>query len=301
MRLSTLVAAVVLGLGATYVAHNAGAWLTDVRDAKTQLAGAVRDRVAADEIRLRTRLEGERARAAAARRAAEREAAAARKAAERQAATAGKAPERQATPTVPAAHATVPPTPTTTTTPTAAAPAATQTTAAAPADLTEGDFWRLIAETRSAAGNDTAEQSQLLEQRLTQLSPQAIVDFAQIRRGLDERAYTWDLWGAADVIEDGCSDDCFRHFRGYVISLGQEAYENALRDPDSLATVVQDDQTADWESADDVAPQAYAATTGSQLPVSEFDPAGDPPGTPFDENDQAALAARYPQLTAHFR
>jgi hypothetical protein len=64
------------------------------------------------------------------------------------------------------------------------------------------------------------------------------------------------------VIEDGCSEDCFRDFRSYLISLGREAYEAALRDPDSLAPVVQES----WD----------------------------------DENEDG-LVQRYPQLAARFR
>ena len=53
------------------------------------------------------------------------------------------------------------------------------------------------------------------------------------------------MWGAAYVIEDGCSDDCFRDFRNYVISLGRASYSAALRNPDSLAAVAQDEEPAD--------------------------------------------------------
>jgi hypothetical protein len=180
-------------------------------------------------------------------------------------------------------------------------PAGTTKTTPAPTAMTESDFWRLISDARSAAEGNTATESQLIEQRLTQLSPDAIVAFAQIRRSLDERAYTWDLWGAAEMIEDGCSDDCFRHFRGYLISLGQSPYENALRSPDSLASVAEDAETGDWESADDVAPQAYTELTGRDFPVDESDLPGEPRGTPFDANDTAGLAARYPMLAARFR
>jgi Protein of unknown function (DUF4240) len=118
---------------------------------------------------------------------------------------------------------------------------------ASPAQRREMDraaFWDLIADTRAAAGNDTGRQSQLLEQRLSALRAQQIVDFQRLRRGFDERAYTWDLWGAAYVIEDGCSEDCFRDFRGYLISLGRGPYEAALRDPDSLASIAQDPSRA---------------------------------------------------------
>ena len=173
-------------------------------------------------------------------------------------------------------------------------------TDAAPAGMDEAAFWQLMTETRTASANDTAMQSELLEERLTQLSPQAIIEFAQIRDRLDERAYTNDLWGAAYVIEDGCSDDCFRAFRGYVISLGPGAYESALRDPDSLAAVVQDAETGNWKNAYDVAPDAYSRVTGADFPLDDSDPSGLPSGTPFEQEDPTALARRYPQLAARF-
>jgi hypothetical protein len=171
----------------------------------------------------------------------------------------------------------------------------------APVRAGEARFWRLIAETRSAAGNDTGRQSGLLKDRLTELSPQAIIEFARIRHRLDHRAYTWSLWGAAYVIEDGCSDDCFRDFRSYVISLGREPYENALRDPDSLASVAENAEVGDWENADNVAPDAYSSVTGNDFPLDDSDLSGRPRGTPFNENDAAGLARRYPRLAARFR
>ena len=162
-------------------------------------------------------------------------------------------------------------------------------------------FWRLVADTRTAAGNDTGRQSELLEQRLSKLPAQQIVAFQRIRHRLDQRAYTWDLWGAAFVIEDGCSDDCFRDFRGYLISLGRRAYDAALRDPDSLAPIVQDAEQGDWENADSVAGDAYASATGEDIPADDSDLSGDPRGEPFDDEDQEALVQRYPRLAARFR
>jgi hypothetical protein len=167
--------------------------------------------------------------------------------------------------------------------------------------LEDAGFWRLIAETRKAAGNDTGRQSELLEERLRQLSPQAIVQFARIRSRLDRRAYTWNLWAAAYVIEDGCSDDCFRDFRGYLISLGRSAYTKALENPDSLASVVQDAETGSWENADNVAPDAYSGVTGGDFPLDDSDLSGRPRGKPFNEDDGAALARRFPRLAARFR
>jgi len=181
------------------------------------------------------------------------------------------------------------------------APQATKVAKAAPTQADDATFWRLIAETRSAAGNDTGRQSELLKDRLTHLSPQAIVEFARTRHRLDQRAYTWSLWGAASVIEDGCSDDCFRDFRGYLISLGKGPYEKALGNPDSLAPVVQNAEAGDWENADNVAPDAYSSVTGGDFPLDDSDLSGRPRGTSFSDNNKAGLARRYPRLAARFR
>jgi hypothetical protein len=167
--------------------------------------------------------------------------------------------------------------------------------------MNDATFWRLISETRTAADNDTDEQSHLLEERLSKLPAEEILGFERIRRSLDRQAYTWDIWGAAYVIEDGCSDDCFRDFRGYLISLGQGPYENALRNPDSLASVVQDAENGDWENADDVAPDAYSSATGNDYPGDSSDLSGDPRGRPWDDSNDEALIRRYPALADRFR
>jgi len=182
----------------------------------------------------------------------------------------------------------------------AAAPA-TQAAAPSSQGVDEATFWNLVEQTRKASGNNTGDQSSRLEERLSKLPPQAIVKFAQIRHQLDQRAYTYRMWGAAYVIDDGCSDDCFRDFRAYVISLGPRAYEQAIANPDSLASVAQDAETGDWENADNVAPDAYSSRTGNDFPIDESDLSGRPAGTPFPENDIALLKRQYPKLAARFR
>jgi len=181
------------------------------------------------------------------------------------------------------------------------APAEGPPAQAAPAGMDETGFWRLVADTRAASGNDTGRQSELLEERLRRLTGPQIADFGRIRHDLDRRAYTWETWGAAYVIEDGCSDDCFRDFRAYLISLGRGPYEAALKDPDSLAPVVQDAEQGSWENADNVAPDAYENATGEDLPTGDSDLSGNPRGEPWDDEDQDALAQRYPALAARFR
>jgi hypothetical protein len=171
---------------------------------------------------------------------------------------------------------------------------------AAAAPTGDAAFWDLIDKARSAGGSDTSRRTEVLQERLTRLSPQAIIEFARTRRQLDRQAYTWKLWGAANVIEDGCSDDCFRDFRAYLISLGHGPFEQALRNPDSLASVVQDAETGDWENADDVAADAYSSRTGNDFPLDDSDLSGSPAGAPL-ELDAESLSSRYPRLAARFR
>jgi hypothetical protein len=183
----------------------------------------------------------------------------------------------------------------------APAPSAQPAQPAQPAHLGEPAFWRLVEDARRDADGDTERQSELLATRLEQLPAQQIADFGEIRHRLDERAYTWEIWGAAYVIDDGCSDDCFRDFRAYLISLGRGPYEAALKNPDSLAPVVEDAETGDWENADDVAPEAYEDATGEDIPSGDSDPSGNPRGRGWDDEQQDELVGRYPALAARFR
>jgi hypothetical protein len=180
---------------------------------------------------------------------------------------------------------------------------APQKPAAAPAArvIDEARFWRLTADTRAAADNDTGRQSELLDARLRRLPAEQIAAFERIRRKLDRRAYTWEVWGAAYVVEDGCSDDCFRDFRAYLISLGRGPYETALRNPDALASTVEDAETGDWENADDVAPDAYESVAGEDISGDSSDLSGNPRGAPWDDDHAEQLVQRYPRLAARFR
>jgi hypothetical protein len=172
--------------------------------------------------------------------------------------------------------------------------------AAAPPGMNRAAFWGLIESTRADVDNDTERQSGLLEERLSKLPPRQIVRFEQIRRRMDEQLYTWDIWGAARVIDDGCSDDCFRDFRAYLISLGPRAFATALRNPDALAPIVQDAEQGDWENADDVAPDAYQSATGDDFPAESSDLSGSPRGEHWGDKSRKTLVQRYPALAARF-
>ena len=106
--------------------------------------------------------------------------------------------------------------------------------------MDETEFWELVDGTREAAEGDPEEQADLLVDRLLQLDPELVLDFARHFEARYNRAYTWDLWGAAWILLDGASDDAFDFFRCWLIGQGREVYEGAVHDPDSLADLLDD-------------------------------------------------------------
>ena len=101
-----------------------------------------------------------------------------------------------------------------------------------------------------------------LRARLAVVAPAEIVEFGTIFNEYSSRAYTWDLWAAAYLIGGGCSDDGFLDFRGWLISKGEKAYESALKDPQSLARVVKDDEDCQYEGFQDAEAEAWKTKHG---------------------------------------
>jgi len=117
------------------------------------------------------------------------------------------------------------------------------------------------------------------------------------------KAYTWDLWGAAYLINGGCSDDGFEYFRRWLVSRG--ATSMRLRLP--IATVWRT-----WIRA----PGAFGSSRRFIVAVAVFKKGGEgdvpdhsepvagmgglgPIGEPFTE-DEEQFARRYPKLWQRF-
>lgn len=105
--------------------------------------------------------------------------------------------------------------------------------------MTKKQFWEHIEKSRRRDADAHAER---LVKRLANLPVKEILDFDCLWEAADSAAYTWNMWGAAYIINGGCSDDCFDYFRGWLILRGRKAFEAALKDPDSLADVVDPDE-----------------------------------------------------------
>lgn len=176
------------------------------------------------------------------------------------------------------------------------------TAIAMPAD----EFWEII-ERAALSNHDPAAHVQALRTELHQLTLEEIISFQVAFRGYLNRAYTWDLWGAAYVVHGGCSDDGFEYFRRWLVSQGRKAYEAAMVDADSLARLdVRSPPPDVWEFEEFyyVAMEVFKQK-GGQGDVREYSEseAGlggpGPTGDEF-EDDEDHLSKRYPKLWARF-
>ncbi|MFJ3100663.1 DUF4240 domain-containing protein [Streptomyces sp. NPDC086835] len=170
--------------------------------------------------------------------------------------------------------------------------------------MDETEFWEIIDSTREAAEGDPEEHAELLVERLLQLDPDSVLDFARHFEARYNRAYHWDLWGAAAVLLDGASDDAFDYFRCWLIGQGREMFESAVHEPDALAELLDDfdeDIDGDGEELGYAADEAYEQLTGADAPDLGIPmQSAEPAGTPFDLDDDAVLAERFPRLWERF-
>jgi hypothetical protein len=110
-------------------------------------------------------------------------------------------------------------------------------------------------------------------------------------------SYRWDLWGAAYIVNGGCSDDGFEYFRAWLISQGRQYYEKCLRDPEAVGARAERDDRAEDEEFMYCAAEAYQEKTGRELPRIEVARSPTPAGHPWEESDLPKL---YPKLAKKF-
>jgi hypothetical protein len=155
----------------------------------------------------------------------------------------------------------------------------------------------------------------LLRERLIALLPQEILDFAVTAVVVRDSAYLWLLWGAADLIEGGCSDDGFRDFRDGLILQGREVFSRTVANPDSLVelpivrAMADGDGWLGFESLSYLPLHAWRERAGTDdafhaamdLRLAELSRPTAPVGASWDFEDDAATARHLPRLAALFQ
>jgi Protein of unknown function (DUF4240) len=179
--------------------------------------------------------------------------------------------------------------------------------------MDENQFWVFIEEARRESEGKRKVFLGIVKDHLSTLEADEMIGFQSMINGLKWRAGRADLWGAAFILNGGCSDDGFDDFRGWLIAQGRAVYEAALENPDSLADIVPDDVQGDlncqFEQMLNVALEPWKIKTGLTIndfynqvfertnePVPEF---GDLESWSTDGNaDPSKCPALYPRLWA---
>jgi hypothetical protein len=159
--------------------------------------------------------------------------------------------------------------------------------------LDEKRFWQIIERSSLESEGDADAQIETLREGLEPLSNEDVAEFDRIFARLVIRAYRWDLWGAAYILNGGCSNDGFEYFRSWLVAQGEWVYESALKAPESLADV-------DFEGMAENEEIAYVAAEvleerGIEYEGAREHPTEGPAGERWDEDD---LPKRFPRLCA---
>lgn len=170
-------------------------------------------------------------------------------------------------------------------------------------------FWRLMDRARAAAADGDGDGDAVASAAVDLLAALPAEEIEGAHRALWEeltRSYTAPLWAAGYIVNGGCSDDGFDYFRGWLITQGRAAFEDALADPDSLADLPSiRAAAADWEPFECeltlcITELAYGRATGRALPADAW--TGTFPDLDgefwFDFEDSERLARALPRLFA---
>jgi hypothetical protein len=177
--------------------------------------------------------------------------------------------------------------------------------------MDEATFWKIIdAGAKARKKRGVIEEDEFCEavtEALGKLTPEQIIGFRAQLDTLLAKAYSWDLWGAAYIIAGGCSDDGFEYFRLWLIAQGQAAFNGAIKDADSAlaAMKLSSEEIYELEGLLYIADEAYEELLADEedaepMTLIDVKQPSKPSGKPFDEDDEEALAARWPKLFAQF-
>jgi hypothetical protein len=162
----------------------------------------------------------------------------------------------------------------------------------------EQGFWDLIDAARQASGGDMRRLADHIRDRLSELPPAEIEDYARHWWAHMDAAYRWPVWDAAVVWLGWFGDDGFRDFRGWLVSRGKTVFERVIDNPDSLADNPDDRESPFAEVWDNLIHNVYEAKTGRELLIPAPRGRRDPAGARIDVKDPVAVAHSFPRLAA---
>lgn len=162
--------------------------------------------------------------------------------------------------------------------------------------MDKSNFWKIVQDAQDQSGGDMDEKCEVIRKLVSTLPQKDAIEFSGFFDSMMDRAYSWPLWGAAYVINGGCSDDTFSDFRASLISRGRQAFESALSDPESLAGEEFDEDSWFYEGYQYGVSGGVAAAVGSTVKREKPHPT-EPSGQEWTEDNVYDL---YPKLSEKF-
>jgi len=165
--------------------------------------------------------------------------------------------------------------------------------------MNEAQFWTLIEKASKLGKRDEDETCEALFEALTKMKIKDLAAFDSHMHQALARAHTWKLWGAAYLLQGGCSDDGFLHFRLWAVSQGKAAFEAILANPDKSLSAMEfeePDMETTMEGLLYVVADAFDEIAGDNDELPDVELPEDPAGERFDFEDEQVMAAAYPKL-----
>ena len=100
--------------------------------------------------------------------------------------------------------------------------------------MTREEFWELIDAARAIAMFDRARLPGALRDELAAMDEHELLAFVRHFEDLRLESFRHELLAAAWIAGGGASDDDFSDFRDWLITLGRDAFEDALHDPQRI-------------------------------------------------------------------
>jgi hypothetical protein len=162
--------------------------------------------------------------------------------------------------------------------------------------MNESKFWEIIEQLNERPDSSMDEKSERITEVLSVLNKSDAEKFSHIFDEMINKSFIWSLWGAAYLINGGCSDDTFTDFQSSLIAKGKDIFELACKKPDSLALYEIDEDEWFFEGFQYAVCDGVEAAVGDEVErIIPFPEA--PAGIEWDEDDLEKL---FPDLAAKY-
>lgn len=109
-------------------------------------------------------------------------------------------------------------------------------------------YWSVIDDARSTTGSDQEAMLRCVETTLTQLPAEEVAEWFGIHQEYLHLADCENIEKAISLCNLSFSDDSFLYFRGWLLSLGKDAFYSIVNNPGKLSAYIHSSNDARFES-----------------------------------------------------